>query len=129
MIKHSIRTNILTIFLILIGLISFSLLITQYYFNQQLIANSTNKIFLIITKNISEHIQTSNQRIKTLLLSNRDNSNLFQDIELGKNHPSFKEFVKIMQIYKGIDSIYLANKNGAFYQVVEMGKSKILYNF
>jgi len=129
MIKHSIRTNILTIFLILIGLISFSLLTTQYYFNQQLIANSTNKTFQIITKNISAHIQKSNQRIKNLLLSNKDDRNLYQDIKLGKNHQAFKEFIKIIQIYKGIDSIYLANKNGAFYQVVEMGESEILYNF
>ena len=128
MFKHSVKTNILTIVTLIVGFVAISLLSSQYYFNKKLASSSTDKTFKLITKNVSAHITQTNNTIKNLLKSNVNNLNFYETISLEQNHQSFEEFTKIMSIYKGMHSIYFAQKNGALYQVVNMKASKALYD-
>jgi len=128
MFKHSIKTNILTIFLLLVGFVAISLLSSQYYFNQKLASSSTAKTFKLITKNISLHIDQNNKIIKDLLLLNRENISLFQKITFNVHHSSLQNITQIMNIHKGITAIYFTQKDGSFYEVINMGDSSFLFN-
>ena len=55
MLKYSIKTNILIIFLMLMSLISILILSSQYYFSKQLAVNSTQKTFKHLVKNCRGH--------------------------------------------------------------------------
>jgi len=125
---HSIRTNILTIFLLLVGLVSIALLSSQYYFNQKIASDSTAKTFELITKNISAHINNNNKSIQNILLSNRENSNLYQKITFNARHQSFKDITQIMNLHKGITAIYFAQEEGSFYEIINMKESTFLFN-
>ena len=125
---HSIRTNILTIFFLLIGLVSIALLSSQYYFNQKIASDSTAKTFQLITKNISAHINNNNKSIQNILLSNRENSNLYQKITFDAHHQSFKDITQIMNLHKGVTAIYFAQEDGSFYEIIDMKESTFLFN-
>jgi HD-GYP domain-containing protein (c-di-GMP phosphodiesterase class II) len=128
MFKHSIRTNILTIFLLLVGLVAIALLSSQYYFNQKIAADSTAKTFQLITKNISVHIKNNNNIIHNILLSNRDNSNIYQKITFDAHHQSFKDITQIMKLHQGITAIYFTQEDGSFYEIINMEESTFLFN-
>ena len=61
MFNISIKTNILAIFLSLVGVVALSLLFLQYYFAEKLALESTHKTFTMISKNISDHLQKNVQ--------------------------------------------------------------------
>jgi len=127
MFKHSIRTNILTIFLLLIGLVAASLLSSQYYFNQKLASDSTANTFKLITKNISSHLSRNNKMINNILLSNGDNTDIYEEISFNANHPALNNMIQIMELNKAINSIYFAQKNGSFYELENMENSSYLF--
>ena len=57
MFKMTIKTKILTILVLLVGIVSLSLLFSQYYFSKSISIESANNTFQIISKNISEHLR------------------------------------------------------------------------
>ena len=128
MFKQTIRTNILTIFLLLVALIAVSLLSSQYYFNHKLASDSTAKTFKLITKNISALTNDNHNVIKNLLLSSLHNTNIYEPITFNENHSAFQGITQVMSVYKGIHSIYFTHNNGAFYEIVNMKKSSTLFN-
>jgi len=128
MFQQTIRAHILTIFLLLLGLLSFSILASQYYFSYQLAEESTQKTFKLIAKNITTHIENSNQKILTILNSNIDNSNLNKQITFDAHHPAFSYFTQIIESNRGIYSIYITQENGSFYEILNMNESPTLYS-
>lgn len=125
---QSIKTHILTIFLLLIALVAISLLSSQYYFNQKLASSATHKTFKLITTNISEHINRNNKQITNLLKSNINNVNMHKEISFEFNHQSLQDLTQILNAYKGIQSLYFTHKNGSLFQVVNMKESAELYD-
>ena len=65
--KIAIRTNILTNFLIVVGLIAASLFGLQYYFSQKMALDATHKTFHQIAEKITLHIQDSDRLSKEML--------------------------------------------------------------
>jgi len=128
MYEQSIRTNILTIFLLLLGLVSISLLVSQYYFNTKLAKNSIDKTFDLITTNLTQHLKRNNNRIVNILKSNLKNKNLFEEISFDSNHISLHDLTQIMSKYKGIHALYFAHKDGSFYEILDMQQSPTLYD-
>ncbi len=128
MFKQTIKTNILTIFLVLIGIVSISLLSAQYYFNSTLAKNSTTKAFKLIANNISQQIEKDNQHIHNIIKVNISNENLFQEIKFHDNHSATQDLIQLMSINQGVYSMYFAHKDGSFYEIVNMHESKLLYD-
>ncbi len=105
MFKQTIRTNIVTIFLLLVGMVAFSLLATQYYFNHNLAVDSTTKTFKLIAKNISKKIEQNDSRIKRILEANIDNTNLYKEITFNSIHIATQDIIQMMTINRGIYSV------------------------
>ncbi|MEA2073008.1 MAG: hypothetical protein U9O86_05430 [Campylobacterota bacterium] len=128
MFKQTIRTNIVSIFLLLVGAVSFSLLASQYYFNHNLAVSSTTKTFNLIAKNISEKIEKDNRRIKHILKANVENKYFFEDISFDYNHPAAQDLIQMMRINRGIYAMYFAQKDGSFFEIINMNESPLLYD-
>ncbi|WP_304544452.1 HD domain-containing phosphohydrolase [Sulfurimonas microaerophilic] len=128
MFRRSIRTNILGIFLVIVGIVAISLLTSQYYFNQSLALQSTHKTFKMISNNISEEIASNERELKHILEANTENSKLYKEITFDYKHPALESLIQIMSINHNIYSLYFAHKNGRFYEVINMDESPLLYD-
>lgn len=128
MFKYNIKTNVLTIFLLLIGFVSASLLFTQYYFNTKLATNATDKTFKQITKNVIDYEAKDYNRINNILTSNEMNKNLDYPISLDYRHPALHDLTQILKISEGVSSIYFTQANGYFYKLVNKDESPSLDN-
>jgi len=128
MFKQTIRTNIITIFFLLVGMVSFSLLVSQYYFNHNLAVDATTKTFHLITKNISKQIEHNNSRIKHILEANINNTHFYGKITFGSIHAATQDLIQLMTINRDIYSLYFTQKNGSIYTVINMNESPLLYD-
>lgn len=128
MVKQTIKTNILSVFLILIGVVATALLTSQYYFSTKLAITSTDKTFKLITGNIAQQRNKYNHRVQRILQANINNENLFKDISFNYEHPALQDLIQMMNINHSIYAMYFAHKNGSFYEVVNMEESSILYD-
>ena len=128
MFKQTIRTNIVSIFLLLVGIISFSLLASQYYFNNNLAVDSTTKTFNLITKNIAKQIEKDDDQIEHILESNIDNAHLYEEITFEPIHAATQDLIQMMTINRAIYSMYFTQKNGSVYTVINMNESALLYD-
>ena len=128
MFKQTIRTNILIIFALLISTISLSLLISQYYFNEELAVNSTDKTFKLISSNISTQLRKEAEQIHTALEVNKNNKNLYLPITFDYKHPGILNMIELMMLNNKIYAINFTHKDGSFFEVVNMKESKKLFN-
>lgn len=116
----SIKTNILIIFLVLVGIVSFSLLFSQYYFNKKLALESAHKTFHIISKNINTHLSEKSSSTKRFLEIKSKHKDLLEPITFDKFHPSFSNLVQVLQKNSHYHAIYFAHTNGKFYEILNM---------
>ncbi len=123
MFNKSIRTSILTIFMSLLGIISLSLLSSQYYFNNSLALNTTQKTFGLISNNISQNIQKKNLEIVSFLKNNYLNKDFLKEIVFDYQHPVLGDLFQIMNSLPGIYSINLAHGDGSFYALLNIKSS------
>jgi len=126
--KISIQTNILSIFLIFVGLIAFSLLSSQYYFSKKLAIESTQKKFQGIQKTITEHLFKEGKQTKIILNAKRKHSDLLEPITFNPIHPALAGLIQVLQIKKNIYALYFAHKNGDFYEVINMRNKSSLFH-
>ena len=124
---QSIRTNILTIFLTILGIVSLALLISQYYFNYKLAESSTDRTFALITSNLTQHLKRSNTQIENILKSELKNKNISKPISLEEPNKAINDLIQVLSTYEGIHSIYFAHKDGSMFQMVNMKNNKNLY--
>jgi len=126
MFRMSIKTNILTIFLSLIGLVAVSLLISQYYFSKKLAIESTYKTFTLISKNINEHLGAETRATQNILNVKSKYKDILEPITSNPFHPTFDGFIQILQIKEDFSAIYFSQENGDFYEVIHMKKRALL---
>jgi hypothetical protein len=129
MFVQSIKTNILTSFMILIAIVASSLLISQYYFSYQVAMNSTEKTFKLITNNILNQLKNENEKIEGILSINIDNKSLFKKINFQHNQLVLEHLIDMISMHKEFYSIYFAHKDGSFFEVINMDESELLYEF
>ena len=120
MFKHSIKTNILTIFVILMLVVSSLILYSQYYFNKKLALESTEKLFEHLAIDTSDRLDTTQKKIKNILIQNTNNPYIQDNISFKSNHQALHNLTQIMNINKGIYAMYFATKNGYFYEVADI---------
>ena len=123
MFKQTIKINILSTFLLLIGLVSLSLLTSQYYFNNKLAINSTEKTFKLISSNVNDHLHKTGQNIRNILNANVDNIDLTQEITFNPNSEAFSNFTQILKMNTNISAVYFTHKDGSFYEVININIS------
>ena len=120
MLKMTIKTKILIIFLSLVGIVALSLLSSQYYFNEKLTIESTSNTFNIISKNISDHIDKKSVTTRKILTVKSKHQNLLEPITFNPIHPFFDDMVQVLQGNNNLHAIYFAHPNGRFYEVINM---------
>jgi len=128
MLKYSIKTNILIIFLMLMSLISILILSSQYYFSKQLAVNSTQKTFKHLVKNTSTRLNKASNTIKIILEENIDNPNLQLPISFKQENQPLHDLTQLMNIHQDVYSMYFTHKNGDFYEVINMRSSSELFS-
>ncbi len=123
----SLRVNILSNFLIIIGLIAASLLGLQYYFSQQIAVSAAHKSFTQAARRLAHQIQTKDELIKTSLYL----SEFYPDLTLSPaetlNLDTIKRFAHSIEHSQNIYAMYIGQANDEFFEVVNMSLAKELY--
>ena len=127
MIKYSIKTNILTTFLILMGTVSVLILASQYYFNKELALKSTKGMFKHLAQNTTQRLNAASSIIETILKENINNINLKKDIHFNQDNQPLHDLTQLMSIHQNIYSMYFTHKDGSFYEVINMRSLKGLH--
>jgi len=127
MFNISIKANILLVFLTLLGIISFSLLFSHYYFSKKIAIESTNKTFRMISENISDHLRKKAEVTRNILHAKRKDTTLLQPITFNPQHPGLKGLIETLKVTHEIYALYIAHKDGNFYEVINMKESPILF--
>jgi HD-GYP domain-containing protein (c-di-GMP phosphodiesterase class II) len=122
----TIKTNILIIFLSLVGIVALSLLFSQYYLSEKLAIESTNKTFHIISKNISDHIHKEGVTIRKILNVKSTHKDLLKPITFNPMHPSFEDLVQVLQRNSNLHAIYFAHTDGRFYEIINLQDRPLL---
>ena len=123
----SIRTNILSIFIFLLVIVTSSLLISQYYFSKKVAIESTHKIFTIISENIGEHLLKEAKETEDILNTKSRHKDILQPITFNIFHPALKSLIQILQIKDSLHSIYFAQGVKKFYEIVDIDKQGFKY--
>lgn len=123
----SIRTNILTVFILLVGVVASSLLFSQYYFAEKLAMESTEKTFTMMSSNISKLLSKKRKEIQHLLTINGEHKDLLAPITFDPYHPVLKGLVQLLEIKPEIHSAYFTQENAHFYQVLNMENNPNIY--
>lgn len=116
--KISIRASVLTIILTLVGMISSSLLISQYYFSRQLVIESTHTTFKLISKNITEQLKSEGRSVRKILISKRENKAFLEPIRLDGEHSVLTGLIQVLQATPNIYAIYFSQADGGFYELI-----------
>ncbi|WP_228254746.1 HD domain-containing phosphohydrolase [Halarcobacter bivalviorum] len=118
-----------TISFILILLIASVIVITlslQYYFSKDLAFNATENNFKITAEKIEQKIITfdkSNSDILTTIIHSEE-MKVFPKV--GENHRLLKQLTVILENKKHIYAIYAGNKEGEFFEVINLNVSEKL---
>ena len=123
----SIRINILTNFLMVIGLVAASLLGMQYYFSQQLAISAAHKSFTQTAGKITQYIQSRDILTKNMLYL----TELYSDLSLSpvdaRHINTIRRFTLNMQRSSNIHAMYIGHPNGDLFEVVNMKISSHLH--
>ncbi|WP_366755929.1 transporter substrate-binding domain-containing protein [Sulfurimonas sp.] len=128
MFHQTLKTNIIVLFLLLVGVVSTSLLISQYYFNRTLAASATEKTFELISNNISQSLYKNHEKMQDILNANKHNLNFYKTIEYENNEKAFHDLTQMMKMNKGLYAMFFTHKDGSFYEVINMNASKLIYD-
>ena len=129
MFKQTIRTNIITMFLLLLSFVSFSLIYTQYYFNYNLAVQTTTKTFKLVGENILDEIKKRNDKLENLLHANIFNASFQKKISFNTTNPAAHDLIRMLSVNPGLYAMYFAQKDGSFYEVINMQESDLLYTY
>jgi len=126
MLKMRMKTNILLVLLSVVGVVFGSLLFSQYYFSEKIAMTSTEHTFELISQNISQHVKHRSREIRRILNTTIDNKALKVPITFDAEHPVLRTFVEILSFKQQLHAIYFAQKNGHYYEVVNLHGKPVL---
>ena len=126
----SIRTNILTNILLVVGVVAVSLLGLQYYFSQQLAKSAVEKSFTQTVDKLTQLIQTADTMNKNRLYLTEHYSGLTLHPTDPRHIQTVKRFADSMQRQDNIYAMYIGHPNGDLFEVINMqGSSKLHRHF
>lgn len=127
--KHpiSIRINIITHFIIVIGLISGSLLGLEYYFGQKLAQSAANESFTQTARNVTQFIKGRDTLIKNMLYLSELYPDLTRSPKEMDQGATIRRFIMNMTRSENIYAMYVGHSNGDFFEVINMSVSSNLH--
>ncbi len=125
--KITIRTNILTNFLIVVGFVAASLFGLQYYFSQKMALDATHKTFHQIAEKITLYIQGSDRLSKEMLYHTELYPCIADTISEELPIDTISRYAHNMQHNNNIYAIYVGHANGDLFEVVNMHSSTELH--
>jgi len=127
MYKMTIKTKILTILLILVGIVSLSLLFSQYYFSEKIAIRSANDTFKLISQNISEHLRTKSLDTRRIVTESSEHMDLESKITFDIHHPALHGLMQVLQFKNKLHAIYFAQADGHYFEVIRMQDRPKMY--
>ena len=125
--RISIRINILTNFIILIGLIAASLLGLEYYFSHKLAISAAHQNFTQTAQRITQYIQGRDTLTKNML----NLTELYPELTrspMAENHShTIRRLTLSMERSENIYAMYVGHPNGDFFEVINMSVSSHLH--
>lgn len=118
-----------TISFILILLIASVIVITlslQYYFSKDLAFNATENNFKITAEKIEQKIITFDKSNSDILTTIIHSEEMKEFPKIGENHRLLKQLTVILENKKHIYAIYAGNKEGEFFEVINLNVSEKL---
>lgn len=118
-----------TISFILILLIASVIVITlslQYYFSKDLAFNATENNFKITAEKIEQKIITFDKSNSDILTTIIHSEEMKEFPKVGENHRLLKQLTVILENKKHIYAIYAGNKEGEFFEVINLNVSEKL---
>ncbi len=118
-----------TISFILILLIASVIVITlslQYYFSKDLAFNATENNFKITAEKIEQKIITFDKSNSDILTTIIHSEEMKEFPKVGENHRLLKQLTVILENKKHIYAIYAGNKEGKFFEVINLNVSEKL---
>ncbi len=119
----TIRTNILTNFLIVVALVAAGLLLLQYHYSRKLALKATRGTFQQIAEKVAIHLQANDRFIRTMLYQVA----LYPGINEEPSPDGLPEnawrFMKTLSRLGSLYSMYAGYPNGDLFEVVKVRKS------
>ena len=125
--KISIRTNILTHILILVTTIALVLSALQYYFSLKMAYAATENTFMQTAEKITIDMLSRDKLAKEILYQKQNYPPLSKAITGQLQMDLAKRYIYTLVRYKNMYAIYSGQKNGDFFEVINMKSSKELY--
>ena len=118
--KITIRTNILSNFLIIIAAVALLLIGAQYYFSKKIALNAIEKTFLQTSEKVALSVQQIDLRIKGILY--KAINQIYLNGSTTDLTPQFKTqlFTDILLLHENIYSIYIGSPNGDMFEIINM---------
>lgn len=118
--KVTIRTNILTYFLLMIGIVSVSLLGLQYYFSRQLAMDATKQTFGQVAAKVTAEVQGRDKLAKETLYLIAQYPQMTKAPSEKIDMALLRRIAGAMQRNNNIYAIYTGHADGDFFEVVNM---------
>ena len=124
----TIRTNILSYFLIIVAGVALLLVGVQYHFSWKIAEEAVNKTFLQTAEKITLSVQARDLRAKSLLYQTVNQLSRSRAVKTSDPQSKIKIFTDILVQNPTIYSVYVGAPNGDLFEVINMEESPTLYD-
>jgi HD-GYP domain-containing protein (c-di-GMP phosphodiesterase class II) len=125
----TIRTNILSYFLFIVGIVALSLIGVQYYFSKVIALEATDKTFDQTAEKIAFEIKSRDFHAKSLLYKMERSADIAPPTAAGlPPREKLKSFTELLLLHEKIYSNYIGYPDGALFEIVNMESSDQLHH-
>lgn len=125
--KITIRTNILSNFLIIIAAVALLLIGAQYYFSKKIAQDAIERTFLQTSEKVALSVQQIDLRIKGILYKTINQIHLNGSTTDLTSQFKTKLFTDILLRHTNIYSVYVCSPSGNFFEIINMVVTPMLY--
>ncbi len=128
MFKKTIKTKMLIMLVTLVGIVSLSLLSSQYYFSKKIAIASTDDSFNMIVKNISEYMKKKANDTRHVIDVKSKHKDLLSPITFEFKHPALQSLIQILQYNSNLHAVYFAQEDGHYFEVINMRNREKMFD-
>ena len=113
--KISIKTTLLSVFITIVVIVSFSLLFSHYYHSKQIALEATSKNFKYLSQAVSHYFINQNKHVEKILSLLANKNKINKPITLSPYQEIFPNFINTIKLKSEIHSLYYTDNNSSFY--------------
>ncbi len=125
--KITIRTNILTYILLIVTSVMLVLSGLQYYFSKQMAFSATEKAFYQTAEKIAVNVHIRDQLAKEVLYQMQNFPAISKPVTQPLPMDMIRRYIYTLKRYNNMYALYSGDKNGDFFEVINMKSSSQLY--